>query len=328
MFIPHLGCPHACVFCNQRTISGCREFDETAVPAQIRQALATVPPDCDCQIAFFGGSFTGIDRGLMIRLLDLAAEFVRGGQVESIRLSTRPDFIDGEVLEILSRYPVRTVELGIQSTSDAVLSASGRGHTAADSERACRAVRNAGFELVGQMMIGLPMSDGAAERQTARDIVAFGAQAARIYPTVVFAGTPLAVMTAQGTYRPLSVEEAIVRSADAYEILEHGGVDCLRIGLCASEELTDPNLAVAGPNHPALGELVLGEIRYRELSCAVKAGNLVGRRVILTVPAGRISQTVGQKRRNLRRLLNEYGTDVVSVGEDLCLTVPCLRPTE
>lgn len=328
MFIPHLGCPHACVFCNQRTISGCAEFDEAAVPVLIERALATIPRDCDCQIAFFGGSFTGIDRGLMLRLLETAAGFVRSGRVSSVRLSTRPDFIDREVLEILSRYPVRTVELGIQSTSDAVLTASGRGHTAADSERACRMVREAGFELVGQMMIGLPLSDAEREKQTARDLVAFGAEAARIYPTVVFAGTQLEAMTARGTYRPLSLDEAVTRSADAYEILNAGGVRCLRIGLCASEELTDPRLAVAGPNHPALGELVLGEVRYRELARAVAAAGLAGRRVALTVPAGRISQTVGQGRRNLARLEKEYGTVIGSVGEDSRLSDSRLEPME
>ncbi len=328
VFIPHLGCPHACVFCNQRTISGCTEFDEAAVPDRIREALATIPQDCDCQIAFFGGSFTGIDRGLMVRLLDTAAEFVQSGRVSSIRLSTRPDFIDREVLEILSRYPVRTVELGIQSTSDAVLGASGRGHTAADSARACRLICEAGFELVGQMMIGLPCSDAETEKQTARDIVSFGAGAARIYPTVVFAGTSLAGMTARGDYHPLTLDEAVKRSADAYEILEANGVKCLRVGLCASEELTDPRCAVAGPNHPALGELVLGEVRYRELARTVTRAGMVGRRAALTVPAGRISQTVGQGRRNLARLEKEYGIVIGSVGEDARIAGPCLQPME
>lgn len=328
VFIPHLGCPHRCVFCNQKTISGCSGFDEGAVTALIEAALATVPPGTDCQIAFFGGSFTGIDRGLMIRLLELAAGYVGSGRVSSIRLSTRPDCIDDCVLEILSRYPVRTVELGIQSTDDRVLEASGRGHTAQDSARACRAVKAAGFELVGQMMVGLPGSDAESDRMTARDIVSFGANAARIYPTVVFAGTPLADLLRRGRYEALSQEDAVMRAADAYEILTEGGVSCLRIGLCASEELTDPRCAIAGANHPALGELVLGEVRYRELVRAVTAAGLVGRRVTVGVPQGRMSQTVGQKRRNLVRLAEEYGTTVVSVTEVRGATSPVVRPTE
>lgn len=205
VFIPHMGCPHRCVFCNQNTISGSGGFDERTVPALIDTALATVPAGTDCQIAFFGGSFTGIDRALMCRLLELAAGYVRAGRVSSVRLSTRPDFIDPEVLELLSRYPVRTVELGIQSTCDRVLMLSGRGHTAHDSASACRMVREAGFELVGQMMIGLPGSAVGDDRRTAQDIVSYGAAAARIYPTVVFDGTPLARMMRDGTYQPLTV---------------------------------------------------------------------------------------------------------------------------
>ena len=328
VFIPHLGCPHQCVFCNQRSISGCRRFDESAVPAQIDAALATLPPDCDCQIAFFGGSFTGIDRDLMRRLLELGARYVENGQVSSLRLSTRPDLIDREVLDILLRYPVQTVELGIQSTSDAVLEQSGRGHTALDSETACRAVLDAGLELVGQMMVGLPGATAESDRQTARDIVSFGAMAARIYPTVVFAGTPLADLTARGCYTPLTLADAVARSADAYEIFDRSGVRCLRIGLCASEELTDPGCALAGPNHPALGELVLGEVRFRELLRTVRGAGLLGGRVALEVPARKLSQTVGQRRCNLKRLQEEYGTTVMSVRGVQSLTGLTVLPVE
>ena len=328
VFIPHMGCPHRCVFCNQNTISGSGGFDERTVPALIDTALATVPAGTDCQIAFFGGSFTGIDRTLMCRLLELAAGYVRAGRVSSVRLSTRPDFIDPEVLELLSRYPVRTVELGIQSTCDRVLMLSGRGHTAHDSASACRMVREAGFELVGQMMIGLPGSAAGDDRRTAQDIVSYGAAAARIYPTVVFDGTPLVRMMRDGTYQPLTVDDAVARAADAYEILTEGGVRCLRIGLCASEELTDPACALAGPNHPALGELVLGEVRYRETVRAVADAGLTGRRVALEIPDRLVSQTVGQRRRNLIRLKEEYQTTVVSVTGIPGDGVLSVRPAE
>lgn len=313
VFIPHLGCPHQCVFCNQRSISGQHSFDEAAVPAQIEAALATMPAECDCQIAFFGGSFTGIDRGLMCRLLEVATGFVKRGRVSSIRLSTRPDLIDAEVLELLSRYPVQTIELGIQSTNEAVLAASGRGHGAGASALACHAVRSAGFELVGQMMIGLPSSDAESEIQTARDIVAFGASAARIYPTVVFANTPLAELTEQGLYIPLTVAQAVERAADVYTCLEEGSVSCLRIGLCASEELTDPACAIAGPNHPALGELVLGEVRYRALARAIEQEGLSGKPIEVFVPPRQLSQAVGQGRRNLLRLRAVYGIPAITV---------------
>ena len=168
IFIPHMGCPNQCVFCNQRSMSGCSDFCEDEVDRQIEQALSTIPMECKVEIAFFGGSFTGIDRNQMIRLLDLAQSYVDAGRVNGIRLSTRPDYISQEILRILSRYSVRVIELGLQSMDDAVLLASKRGHTAKQAEDACRAITQAGFALVGQMMIGLPQSTVAKELETAK----------------------------------------------------------------------------------------------------------------------------------------------------------------
>ena len=218
VFIPHLGCPNQCVFCNQRSISEHQEFSETNVRDEIEQVLSTLRPEDEAEIAFFGGSFTGIDRGLMCRLLDLAQEYVKAGRVGSIRLSTRPDYIDEEILSILSRYSVGTIELGLQSMDDAVLLACRRGHTAADAERACRAVVEAGFSLVGQMMIGLPGASPESEIKTAQKICDMGASAVRIYPTVVFYDTPLCEMAQHGAYTPLSVDEAVERTAPVLQL--------------------------------------------------------------------------------------------------------------
>ena len=201
VFIPHLGCPNMCVFCNQRTISGTQEFHRESVKTIIDNALSTIPDGTDTEIAFFGGSFTGIDRDLMIYLLDTAEEYVRAGRVGGIRLSTRPDYISDEILDILGRYAVHDIELGIQSMDDRVLAACRRGHTAAQSEYACRAVKSRGFRLVGQMMTGLPGADAQSELQTARAICRLGADGARIYPTVVFRGTELCDMAqSEGHY--------------------------------------------------------------------------------------------------------------------------------
>ena len=156
IFIPHLGCPNQCVFCNQRSISGVHSFDSASVIPTIELALATLGRDTEAEIAFFGGSFTGIDRSLMTELLDIAYSYVTSGRVKSIRCSTRPDYIDEDVLEILKRHAVRVIELGLQSTSDDVLCLTKRGHTRSDCERACRMIKEQGFQLVGQMMIGLP----------------------------------------------------------------------------------------------------------------------------------------------------------------------------
>ncbi len=309
VFIPHLGCPHQCVFCNQRSISGCREFDESRVSEQIEQALETIPDGTETEIAYFGGSFTGIDRSLMVRLLELAESYVREGRVQAIRLSTRPDMIDGETLNILKRYSVKWIELGLQSMDDGVLSASKRGHTAKQAEEACRMVLDAGFSLVGQMMIGLPKSTLERERMTARKICDLGASACRIYPTVVFKDTALKTLTERGEYVPLHLEDAVERSAEVLKIFCDRGVSCLRIGLCASDGLISED-AVAGANHPALGELVWNELYYQNLYTHLKNENFLGQDVELTVSKREISKTVGQDRRNLKRLERETNTVV------------------
>ena len=156
IFIPHLGCPNQCVFCNQRTISGVKEFDISSVRRDIDTALLTVDSSTEAEIAFFGGSFTGIDRDLMIELLEIGYEYIKDGRVSSIRCSTRPDYIDEEILEILKKYGVRVIELGLQSVEEKVLKSSKRGHNFQAELKACRMIVNAGFALVGQMMIGLP----------------------------------------------------------------------------------------------------------------------------------------------------------------------------
>ena len=316
IFIPHLGCPNQCVFCNQRSISGCREFREEDVREQIERALSTVSAEDEAQIAFFGGSFTGIDRSQMIRLLDLAQSYVCAGRVSSIRLSTRPDYIDSEILEILSRYSVREIELGLQSMDDAVLSACRRGHTAAQAEQACRAVVEAGFTLVGQMMIGLPGADPESEIETAEKICALGASACRIYPTVVFYDTPLCEMVRKGSYIPLELSEAVKRSADVLRVFRMHGVRCIRLGLCASDGLTDPDTVMAGPNHPALGEMVYGELAYASLRTAVEQAGLCGKDLVLHVPEREVSRVVGQHRQNILRLERETNTRIKKIVGD------------
>ena len=305
VFIPHLGCPNRCVFCNQRSISEHQEFSEERVRDEIEQVLSTIHPEDEAEIAFFGGSFTGIDRDLMCRLLDLAQTYVESGKVQSIRLSTRPDYINEEILSILAHYSVKTIELGLQSLNDSVLLASHRGHTTKQAETACRAVIEAGFSLVGQMMIGLPGADSESEIQTAQKICELGASAVRIYPTVVFYDTPLCEMAQHGLYSPLSVEEAIERTAPVLQIFRARALPCIRVGLCATESLTSPNAVYAGPNHPALGEMILGECLYQTVKDTVLKSGLAGQEIILEVPSRELSATVGQHRRNIEKLQRE-----------------------
>ena len=310
VFIPHLGCPNNCVFCDQRQISGCLSFDESGVKKQIKEVLSTLSAEDEAEIAFFGGSFTGIDRDLMIRLLEISDGFVASGKAGSVRCSTRPDYIDDEILGILKAHGVKTVELGIQSMSDKVLSSSKRGHTAARSVEACRMVKAAGFDLIGQMMIGLPDSTPEDEIETAKAICSLGADGARVYPTVVFASTELAEMSRDGRYAPLSVEDAVQRTASVLDVFDKAGVSVIRVGLCSGENLSSPESVVGGANHPALGELAMGELFYRRIcEAADKLLTSVsgeGRTMTVYVPRGATSRAVGQKKRNILRLNEKY----------------------
>lgn len=298
IFIPHLGCPNQCVFCNQRTISGQDSFDVDSVEREIEECIAS-SAGCEREIAFFGGSFTGIDRSLMVRLLDMAQKYVDYGEVTSIRMSTRPDYISEDIIRILKRYTLSEVELGVQSMVPRVLNASKRGHTSEAVAAACSLLKNAGVPFVGQMMIGLPSSSPEDETYTAEKLCSLGISAARIYPTLVLKGTELSEMA---DYTPLTVEEAVSRSADVLEVLICHGVPCRRIGLCESELLHSES--TAGPAHPAMGELVMGEVYLRRI-CA-KMGKSRGRSVTVEVPAGRLSCAVGQRGRNREYLMRRF----------------------
>jgi len=315
IFIPHLGCPNACVFCNQRSISGHMDFDPRSVDGEIEKALTTVGAEDECEIAFFGGSFTGIDRSLMIYLLETAQKYIDSGRVSSIRLSTRPDYIDDEILDILSRYGVRTVELGLQSMCDKVLVASGRGHDSECAGKACRAIKERGFELIGQMMIGLPASCAEDECETARKIIEMGADGARVYPTVVFIDTELAHMTDRGEYTPLDNETAVIRTANVLDIFDRAGIPCIRVGLCASENLSDADKVLGGANHSSIGEMAMSELYFRRMCEKLDGMDISGGELTFYVSKGSTSKAVGQKKRNKEKIRQKYGISRIKVLE-------------
>lgn len=269
IFIPHEGCGNLCVFCNQRSITGKSLRADRDICAEIEEALFSInkirqKQEIKVQIAFFGGSFTGIDRALMIRLLQDASKYIESGEVSSIRLSTRPDYIDEEILSILKKYGVENIELGIQSMDDEVLSASKRGHSAEQTKKACKMILEHGFSLTGQMMLGLPKSTLQKELECAREIVNMGAQSCRIYPAVVFCNTELCNMAKSGEYEPLTNMDAVERALQVAKVFVNAGVEILRIGLHSSEELASQEEVYAGANHPSLGEIVQSRL-YLEL---------------------------------------------------------------
>ena len=319
VFIPHLGCPNNCVFCNQRSISGHGDFDISSVRGEIEAAVRTIDySSCEVEIAFFGGSFTGIDRSDMTYLLSLASEYIESGKASAVRISTRPDYINDEILDILGKYHVTDIELGLQSMDDEVLALSKRGHTAEIARNACRMIKKRGFRLVGQMMIGLPGSDIGKEISTAGEIASL-CDGARIYPTVVFSDTELCEMMKSGEYIPLSLDDAVIRSEAALNVFINAGIQVLRLGLCASDNLSDPEKAVAGAGHSALGELVYGEHYMRIMREYISKNQLClsGKRVIIHAPSSEVSKVSGQRKKNKQRLISEYGAaDVKIIADD------------
>ncbi len=321
VFIPHLGCPNMCVFCNQRTISGVKEFDPDSLKGIIDEALTTVSDDEEVEIAFFGGSFTGIGRELMIRLLEVAYSYVKSDRVHSIRCSTRPDYINEEILDILWKYGVRVIELGLQSSSDKVLNITKRGHSFSDEERACRLIVDKGFSLIGQMMIGLPGSSPEDEMATADFIIGSGAIGARIYPTVVFRDTELAEMTKNGGYSPLLTEDAVNRSARVFEKFIAAGVSVIRIGLCSSENLSSDETYYSGPNHPAIGELTVSKYYYDKIISEAQALHLSENTILhVLVSRGSVSKATGQKKKNKILLKKALGIRDIKIRESSDVT--------
>ena len=304
IFIPNLGCPNECVFCDQRRISG------SPLPASGRDVIAALERAradglTGLELAFYGGSFTAVDPALQEELLGAAQPYLADGTIVSIRLSTRPDAIDGTVIGRLKRYGVSTVELGAQSMDDAVLYASGRGHSAAETAAAAEALKAAGFTLILQMMTGLPGADAASDIETARRLIDLLPDGVRIYPTVIVENTELCDLWRAGRYREHTVEDAVEVCAAILPLFEAAGIPVIRLGLNPTEELSG-GAAVAGAYHPAFGELVRSELMRRKAAELLR-GVPAGSSVTLGVAPNRVSAMTGQHRRNIARLTEAFG---------------------
>lgn len=312
VFVPHRGCPHQCVFCDQNRISGEKErVDAQRVRELMKAAAAPGEEGCERQLAFYGGSFTAIDRHEQQALLDAAREGIERGWISSVRLSTRPDAIDGATLRRLKAAGVAVIELGAQSMDDEVLRLSGRGHGAQDVRNAARAVKTAGFSLVLQMMTGLPGDSEEKSLATARELIALEPDGVRIYPTVIVKGTALEKLWRSGAYREHSVEDAVRVCARLLPLFEKAGVPVIRLGLNPTEELSG-GAAVAGAYHPALGELVRARL-WRNRAEALLQGVPGNSRATLCVPSRRLSQMLGQRRENVRWLGERFSLASLSV---------------
>lgn len=300
IFVPHAGCPQQCVFCNQRGISGAQKMpsDEeitatlTAAAENLGERMHTA------QIAFFGGSFTAIPREEMLRLLQAAQPFLGADGFGGIRVSTRPDAIDRNVLDILRQYGVTAVELGAQSMDDRVLAASGRGHTARQVEDAVRLLKAGGFSLGLQMMTGLPADSDGLAMATAKALADLEPDTMRIYPALVLRGTTLAAMWQSGSYHPQELEEAVQLGAELLTYFTDRGIKVIRLGLHDSPTLAADLLA--GPYHPAFRELCESRVLLEKTLTLLE--NVPEGEVCLTIATGSTSKLIGQKRQNLLEL--------------------------
>lgn len=302
-FIQHRGCPHRCLFCNQRGIVGTDRdaVDDplTDLGRTIDRWLARSGQRKKVQVAFYGGSFTCLDEGVQIKLLDRVAPYLKSGRVNSIRLSTRPDCITSEIADFLISAGVGTVEIGAQSMNDEVLRQAGRGHTARQVKRAARLLIGTGIETGIQLMAGLPGETTRSFMDGAREVVALSPHLIRLYPTLVLKHTELADLYRQSSWRPLGLERAVSLMARARALFEEHQIRVIRMGLQPTVELEKQ--VIAGPYHPAFGELVNSRCWYRKIRpLLVRAGR--DRVVSLTISDRDYSALAGQRSTNLKRL--------------------------
>lgn len=293
IFVPHIGCPNKCSYCNQRYITGtCKAPRAVDVVSAVEAAQKSPKYDpATTEIAFFGGSFTAINRNYMIRLLKTASRFVSEGVVSGIRISTRPDAIDEEVLNLLKEYNVTAIELGAQSLNNRVLKLNNRGHNASHIVNACELIRRFGFELGLQIMTGLYADTDQSALKTAQKIIELKPDTVRIYPTIVLKDTDLAALYSDNKYKPQTLEAAVNLASELYTVFEENGIRVIRLGLHSIEE----NAYIAGPWHPAFSELCQSRILLQK---ALKSLKVKGNYIIF-VNKSDISKMIGQKRSNI-----------------------------
>lgn len=317
IFVPHLGCPNDCVFCNQKSISGQQKMiTKDDVKETIDFYLKNIKDkDAKKEVAFFGGSFTGIETEKQEELLKTAYEYIKEGKIDSIRVSTRPDYIDKQKLKLLKKYKVETIELGVQSANDYILKKSNRGHTFEDVKKASKLIRWYRFKLGHQMMVGLPESTRIDEINTAKELIKLKPKMVRIYPVLVIKNTRLEKEYLTGEYTPLTVVQAVEISKEIVKLFNKKGIEIIRIGLQNTDTITDPNQegseVVAGPYHPAFRQLVESGLWYDTILEKIKQLNVKVKKVQVTVNPQDANNVIGHKRENIEKLKDMYTLDLI-----------------
>ena len=311
IFIPHRGCKNECVFCNQRKISGeTRDVTEDDVRREIEKYLEMYKDNTrKKQIAFFGGSFTGLEIEDQVRFLNVANEYIQKGLVENIRISTRPDYISELILKILKQKRVQIIELGVQSMDDDVLKVAKRGHTSEQVVKASNLIKKYGFTLGHQVMVGLPESTMEKEIATMKKCIYLKPEIVRIYPVYVLKESKLWDMYENKEYTPLELEEAVKRASAMYSLCVENGINVIRIGLQTTEEINSKNVEIAGPVCDNYKERVLSYISYNNVKEKLKKLK-PNKQVKLVVSPKQVNYIVGNNKDNLRKYNSEYSGKV------------------
>ncbi|MBZ4664985.1 radical SAM protein [Mahella sp.] len=305
VFIPQQGCPFQCIYCNQYAITGMHRDILSQADKTLKEAVLAAPSGTDIEVAFYGGTFTAMPEDIQESLLKLAASYRQYANITDIRLSTRPDYINLAILDMLSHNGVTVVELGAQSMDDAVLHASGRGHSSKDVEDAAHLIKQYDIKLGIQLMVGLPSDDADKDMRSVRKAIDIGADFIRIYPTLVIKDTPLERLYLKGRYKPLSLYEAVAVSAYMLCVCIADDIPVIRIGLQPSDGIQLGKDVVAGPFHPAFGELVKSRLYLDAIKHSLKdAGYGGSNAIIIRTHPSELSIVLGQKRSNVQGLMD------------------------
>jgi histone acetyltransferase (RNA polymerase elongator complex component) len=316
IFVPHVGCKNDCVFCNQKTITGkgtVRVNSKYAIDI-VEEFRKTIDENTNAEIAFFGGSFTAIDKNLQEDLLKVGKYYKDLGVVKHIRMSTRPDAITNEILNLQKKYDVDIIELGIQSLDDEVLRKSNRGHTRKDSEDASKLIKEYGFTLGHQIMPGLPGSTIEKEKRTCLDSISMKPDIVRIYPTLVIRDTELLNMFKTGLYKPLTLQEAVDITAYMYSEYMVNGINVIRIGLQNTDSIKEGADVVGGPFHSAFRQLVEQNLYLNSIKEIIKDKKLKNKSIKILADNKIISDVVGQSKTNIIKLQNMFNIKNVFFG--------------
>ncbi|HBG2787247.1 radical SAM protein [Clostridioides difficile] len=317
IFVPHKGCPHDCIFCNQKKITGV-STDVTSEDARniIEECLETIDKDADVEIAFFGGSFTAIDIDIQKSLLSVAKEYVEKGLVKDIRMSTRPDCIDEDILSMLKEYKTSIIELGVQSLDEKVLLDSIRGHQSEIVYKSSKMIKNSGIKFGLQMMIGLPADTEEKCIFTAKKFVELKPDCVRVYPTLVVKDTGLEKLMEQNKYNPFTLEESVNIVKKVLVLFYVNNINVIRVGLQATDDIQIGKAVLAGPYHPAFRELVEADMIKDYLEFVILQNKNI-KQMLVKSNKKNISKIIGNKKTNVKYMEEKFGVLLKTQESDL-----------